>query len=193
MRPSYLLAISIIAVWIGVALTSGQALWDVQHSRLILTYGAVDGTVFQTHEWWRLITSQWLHSRWQHMLLNATLVAFAGSYLERIQGWQPTLALYFLGGTAAQLASVLAYPDLVSSGASQAMLALCGAAALLPREQNPSWLWYAIVALVGVQLGLDLIVAQTIKAGHGAGLIFGAAWTATFLAWRGLRKTKAAE
>ena len=71
---------------------------------------------------------------------------------------------------------MVVYPELVSSGASQAMLALCGAALVQPlfsRRLGTNW-WLIAFGTLG-QLGLDLFVssAHTIKAGHVAGLLIG--------------------
>ena len=94
MPASAILAASVVAAWVFVALAAGQSLSAEQSSTLLMSYGAVDGTVFDTHQWWRLITSQWLHAKWQHMLLNVVGISLAGSYLERAQGWRATLGLY---------------------------------------------------------------------------------------------------
>lgn len=164
--------------WIGVAFLAGQSPLETQHSRLILSYGAVDGATLQAQEWWRLIASQWLHSKPPHMLLNAVGVFCASACVEQRLGRPWLLCLYLIGGTAAQLASVLAYPALVSSGASQAMLVLCVPALVFPLlDRRLSALWLVVAAVVSIQIGLDLIVAHTIKAGHAAGLIIGAVAT----------------
>ena len=189
MPISAVLAASVVAAWIFVALASGQSLSADQNSTLLMSHGAVDGTVSDTHEWWRLITSQWLHTKGQHMLLNVVGILLAGSYLERIQGWKAMLGLYLAGGVLAQLASVWAYPNLVSSGASQALLALCGAAVLLPlSERKIGLVWSLVFALIAVQLWLDLNAVRTIKVGHAVGVSIGLAWGAILYALRTKRR-----
>ena len=177
-RAAYLLAASLPLAWIAVARASGQALTAAQPSRLIARYGAVDGTVFATHEWWRLLTSQWLHSKGPHMLFNALIVAVAGALIEREQGIRRVLGLYLLGGLVGQIAGVIAYPDLVSSGASQAMLALCGAVLASPRvaRGRAAIAWGLVALATAVQLALDLKVSGLPKAGHVAGLVVGLAY-----------------
>lgn len=74
--------------------------------------------------------------------------------------------IYFLGGSVGQIASVVCYPDLVSSGASQALMASCAAALLL---SVPRWSKLVAIAIVVGQIALDMYVAGTIKAGHSFG------------------------
>jgi membrane associated rhomboid family serine protease len=81
------------------------------------------------------------------------------------------LALVFLvAGTIGHAASVIAYPDLVSSGASQALMGLCGAALVLGPRRQELWL---VAAIIVVQAALDLQSVQAIKAGHSAAFTAG--------------------
>lgn len=175
MRASYALALSIVTAWIAVAVASGHSVWTDQTSAGLKAFGAVDGTLFQTNAWWRLLAAQWLHVRAPHMLFNAGLVALAGSALEPCIGAGRLLGLYLVGGSLGMLASVLAYPDLVSSGASQAALALAGEMLVCQRPvSRPSAVWLAVAAATMVQLGLDVASdAHMVKAGHVASLTFG--------------------
>jgi rhomboid protease GluP len=132
--------------------------------------GAANGALIQAGEWWRLITSQFLHSHAPHMLFNALCVGLVGAALERRHGWAPLALLFLLGGMVGQLASVIAYPDLVSSGASQALMALCGAAMV---AKVPLKSLVVVVLIVAVQGVLDIQSAHTIKAGHAGGLAVG--------------------
>ena len=179
LRVSYAIAASIVAAWVAVALGSELPIWAAQPSHLLLAFGAVDGSVFQTHEWWRLISAQWLHVRGPHMLFNAAVTALAGAHLEAGAGWARVLVLYLSGGVFAMFVSVLAYPNLVSSGASQAMLALCGAALVQPLlVRRATAIWWFIAAAALTQFGLDVFgsTAHSIKAGHAAGFAVGAMW-----------------
>jgi membrane associated rhomboid family serine protease len=109
-----------------------------------------------------------------HMLFNAGVVAFAGALLERRMALWLLWLSYVFGGALAQLASVWAYPDEVSSGASQAMLILCGAALLSDwKRPLPSRTSLALIVLVALQIALDLKAIGTIKVGHTVGLAIG--------------------
>lgn len=105
-----------------------------------------------------------------HMLFNAGCVAIVGTFIEKQQGWGRLAVTYFVGGALGQLASVIAYPQLVSSGASQALMALCGAALVIGFERRPRLL---VLAIIVIQVALDIYVSQKIKAGHSVGFLGG--------------------
>ncbi len=165
---SYGLALAIVAAWWLSAIYLEQSLFATQRSRDLLQLGAADGNLFATHEGWRLLVSQLLHVHLLHMLFNVACIVVIGTAVEKAFGWLGLLLIYFVGGTAGQFASVVASPTLVSSGASQALMALCAAAILI----SGSRIRYLALAVVAIQVALDVYVAGTIKVGHSVG--FGA-------------------
>jgi rhomboid protease GluP len=180
-RISWLLFVSIIVSWIAVAITLDQSVLAVQHSRQLLKFGAANGALLQAGEWWRVLVSQFLHVHAPHMLFNALAVLAVGALLESGAGRWSLAIVYFVGGCIGQIASIAFYPILVSSGASEALMALCGAALLMCRSR----IAYMIVTpILMVQLALDLLASGTIKAGHGwgfaAGIILGGAAVLVF-------------
>jgi rhomboid protease GluP len=132
--------------------------------------GAADGSIVNTHEWWRIVSSQFLHVHFHHMLFNAACILVIGGFIEAARGARTIVSVFVVGGCMGQVASVLGYPDLVSSGASQALMALCGAALVIVSRPCPKLVVFAITA---VQLALDLYVAGTLKVGHGVGFLAG--------------------
>lgn len=60
------------------------------------------------------------------MLFNVIYIYYVGSKIEKQFGAMVFTFVYLLSGTAGQLASVLLYPQLVSSGASQALCGIVG-------------------------------------------------------------------
>ena len=184
-RASHLLATSILLAWVASALLLRQSITADQRSSALIALGAADWSVFHNHQWWRLLTSQWLHVKFMHMLFNVVGVLIAGAYVERRSHWAFAVAVYLGGGALGQFASLYADPSDIASGASQAALALCGAAmALSLGTREKSALWWATLAILLVQAGLDLKVAHTLKIGHAVGL---AAGFAAGLAAVGLR------
>lgn len=79
-------------------------------------------------EWFRLVSSTFLHVNFVHILFNGVALAMVGSLLESLIGWRWFLAVYFVGGLGGALAS-LALNDgtLVSVGASGAIMGLFAA------------------------------------------------------------------
>lgn len=137
---------------------------------MLMIYGAANGGSLDNNEWWRIVTSQFLHVHFPHMLFNAGCIAIIGASIERLYGWWRTALVFLIGGCVGQIASVVYYPELVSSGASQGLMALCGAALVMKVERAPKLIALAIVT---IQIALDIYAAHTIKAGHGFGFIGG--------------------
>lgn len=167
---SWLLFILILGGWISVAIALDQSLFAVQPSRRLLQFGALNGDLLSAGEWWRVPVSQFLHVHGPHMLFNAIAVLVVGAVAEKGMGRGWLATVYMGGGSAGQLASVIAYPALVSSGASQALMALCGATVIACRTRATYML---VVPAMVVQIALDLRAVGTIKAGHGWGLAAG--------------------
>jgi membrane associated rhomboid family serine protease len=89
---------------------------------------------------WRWITYQYLHGSGSHIFFNLITIYFFVPALERMWGWQRTLAFYTLGGILAGLTfgvvQMFFAPGMSLIGASGAILAVIGAlAALTPDAQ----------------------------------------------------------
>lgn len=169
-RLAWVLSLLIIIAWVLVAFALDQSVLAVQRSGMLLQFGAVNGALLEAGDWWRLPASQFLHAHAPHMLFNAFAILLVGAFVEASVGRWWLAFIYVVGGCIGQLASVAFYPGLVSSGASQALMALCGAALIICRTR----LAYLIaISILAVQLALDLRAAGSIKAGHGWGLAAG--------------------
>lgn len=171
---SWLWALSIVVVWLGVAQALGQPVPTQQHSLDLVRYGAFRGGDLTLAESWRLVASQWLHVKFPHMLFNALIIGLVGQSLSGRFGAAVMLGVGVIGGAAGQLAGALATPDAYISGASQACLALAGLALLTLGRRTPGW--WAAVAGVMVALVLDLFVSDhaAVKTGHAVPFALGA-------------------
>jgi rhomboid protease GluP len=172
-----LICLGILAYWIFVAFHSSQSLFETQHSRLLLSYGAVNGQLLDQGGYWRLIISQFTHVKFFHMIGNLAFIFLIGTYIERRFGLLVLLLVYFVGGAVGQYASVLFNPDLVSSGASQALCSLSGFSLVqLFKDWRTSKIAVVVVLLfISIQCGLDLYFAERLKEGHTFGFLAGGA------------------
>ena len=173
---TYALAAQSLAAWCAVAWRFNLSPLAAQDSALLLRAGAANGELLRAGDWWRLVTSQFLHVHFPHLVFNAVSILLLGRMLEREAGRQRLLAVYLVGGTIGQAVGVAATPALVASGASQALMSLAGAAASRslrrPRLRGASMA--ILLAVVAVQIFLDVWSAGHVKAGHLAGFCAGA-------------------
>lgn len=173
---SAFICISILSYWIFIALHSGQAIYENQHSRLLLGYGAVDGRLLEQGDFWRILVSQFTHVKFPHMLGNVFFIYIIGSYIELRYGVTTLILTYLIGGLSGQYASVLFNPDLVSSGASQALCSLAGFLFIHFTNvfRNSRIIGLIVLLFIVIQCGLDLYFAGRLKEGHSFGFLTGA-------------------
>jgi rhomboid protease GluP len=169
------LAAASLLAWFAVAWSYQLPPFGTQNSALLLRSGAVNGETLGAGGWWRILTSQFLHVHFPHLIFNMAALLLLGRASEREFGPWRLLALYFFSGVVGQLLGVAAAPLLVSSGASQAVMGLAGGAlvARLRRPRGGARGLIVPLAFVGVQCALDLFVSGGIKAGHWGGFCAG--------------------
>jgi rhomboid protease GluP len=88
--------------------------------------GANYGPAVREGEYWRLVTSMFLHGGIFHLLLNGFALFQLGSLLELLMGSPRMLLIYFASGIAGSLASAT-FTQNPSVGASGAIFGLLGA------------------------------------------------------------------
>lgn len=124
-------------------------------------------------QWWRLITSGFLHLSVMHIALNMVALYFVGLPLERVVGRWRFLVIYFLsllGGSTAVM--LFASPNSGAVGASGAIFGLMGALAVaFLRFHNDL---RQVMLVVVVNLGITFIIPGISWQAHVGGLIVGA-------------------
>jgi rhomboid protease GluP len=80
-----------------------------------------------THgEWWRLVSSMFVHGGVVHLLFNIFGLVFASAFLEAIIGAKKFAMTYLVSGLVASFASILWHENTASVGASGAIFGLFG-------------------------------------------------------------------
>ncbi|MDX6380521.1 MAG: hypothetical protein QOI57_1545 [Rubrobacteraceae bacterium] len=107
----------------GVPLSVGL----VQQPGDVLNLGALVPALVAEGEWWRLVTSAFLHSGFVHLGMNMLSLYFLGSFAEISFGRSRFLALYFISGIGGGLAYLYFGPfNAPAVGASGAIFGLLG-------------------------------------------------------------------
>lgn len=92
----------------------------------ILNWGGNMRAYTASGEWWRLITSVFVHIGIIHLLLNMYALYMIGLYLEPILGRWKFLAAYLSAGVLASLTSLWWHDASVGAGASGAIFGMYG-------------------------------------------------------------------
>lgn len=147
------------------------------------------GTFVAQGEYYRALTSGFLHYGPIHLALNMYALWLFGPELERLYGRSRFIAIYVvatLGGSA--LEYVIGNPAAVGAGASGAVFGLFGAYFITARKIGMQT--GGLVALIAFNLAFGFIVPNIGWQAHIGGLIAGSALAASFAyAPRGPRRT----
>jgi len=114
----------IVAIFVMMVAASGQVAIPAWTQ---LRWGAQFGPGIADGQWWRLLSSMWLHAHPLHLGLNAIFLWQFGWYVERLLGSLVFLIVYLLAGVVASAVSVQFHASNgLSVGASGALFGLFG-------------------------------------------------------------------
>lgn len=121
----------LIIVNIGIFLLT-MLMGKSEDTLFLLEHGAMyPPYVIEGHEYYRLITSIFLHFGIEHLLNNMVMLGALGWYLEPAAGKMRFLIIYFVSGIGGNILSLMANRHydrmVVSAGASGAVFGLMGA------------------------------------------------------------------
>lgn len=125
-------------------------------------------------EWWRLITSAFLHGNLIHLGMNMLVLWIVGTPVEMAIGRWRFLALYLVSGLAGAAGALIFSPNAVTVGASGAIFGILGAALVL-EAQRSYVLGGQAFGLIVVNLVLTFAIPNVSIGGHIGGLVGGAA------------------
>jgi rhomboid protease GluP len=157
----------------------------------LVEWGSNVGRLTRGGQWWRLVSSMFLHGSIWHLGFNMLALWQVGRLTERIFGSTRFVALYFLAGISGSLASVLWNPHVNSVGASGAIFGIIGGLlAFLGRPNSGvpptvvSELRSSLVPFLLFSLWMGFVYPHTDNAAHIGGLIGG--WLAGHLLARSI-------
>jgi membrane associated rhomboid family serine protease len=165
-----LLVVCVATTFLGWAAPNN---WNVQEG----TVGRIG--VWEHGEWWRLITSPFLHANLTHLYFNMFALWFLGREIDSSLGTPRFLAIYFAAALGGGLMVVAAGQER-TLGASGAIYGLMGASLYFGLRAfkagypvTAKRMLVATGALVGLNLLLSFSIPFISIAGHVGGLITG--------------------
>lgn len=140
-----------IIVWVYLNLTGSEA-------SFFLRFASDSQKILQNHEYYRLITSIFLHSGISHLAFNCLSLYIFGSRAELYLGKFMFLWIYFLSALGGSIASVY-FTGGISVGASGAIFGIIGALVAFygsNRREIAGLNYFTILlwAVVGITMGL---------------------------------------
>lgn len=126
-------------------------------------------------DYWRLVTSGFLHSGILHIAFNMYILYFLGSMIEPALGRARFLGLYFASLLGGSFGALLVNPLDQTVGASGAVFGLMGAAFVMQRARGMDPMQSGIGPMILLNLALGFIIPNISVGGHVGGLVAGAA------------------
>jgi membrane associated rhomboid family serine protease len=172
--PATMVLIGInVAVFLA-EMASGSGGLSSTSSSLINDFGLIGGAV-GNGEWYRVITSGFLHAGFMHIAFNMIALYFLGRVLEPSIGTPRFLMIYFASLLAGSFGAILlSANNAITVGASGAVFGLFAATFVIARGRGMG----AVANEIGVIIGINLLLTFTISSisvgGHLGGLIGGA-------------------
>ncbi|MDX6600492.1 MAG: hypothetical protein QOE87_4379 [Gaiellales bacterium] len=133
------------------------------------------GPMVSSGEWWRLITSGFLHASILHIGSNMLALFFIGRALEPALGSLRLGVIYFVSLAAGSLGVIILEPNALSIGASGAIFGLMGAFVIFARSRGISVMQSGIGPVILLNLAITFTIPGISVGGHVGGLVGGAA------------------
>ena len=164
---SSIIAINFIVYIITMVPNLGD---EVFYTGMSVNYLIGDG------QWWRVVTSLFLHAGFMHVLFNMFSLFLFGPELEKIAGKTRFLTIYFLAGIFGNVATFVLQDGMYASvGASGSVYGIFGAFAALvyyTRRTMPQ-LKQVIMPLIIISVVITFISPNINVSGNIGGLITG--------------------
>lgn len=116
-----------VAVFLAMGAFLGAGWVEVPNLRPYILYGADNGAATTDGEWWRLLTSMFMHYGAIHLVLNMWALLQVGRMVEKLQGRALFAFTYLASGVGGGLLSIYWHGDKMwSVGASGAIFGVYG-------------------------------------------------------------------
>lgn len=167
---TYIFIVINVLMFILLELKGGSTDTDV-----LLQFGAKYNPAIIEGEWWRIISSMFLHIGFVHLLMNMFALYYLGIVVERIYGSVRFSIIYLLAGIGGGLTS-FAFSMSISAGASGAIFGLFGALLFFGTIHKKIFLetmGRGIISVIAINILIGFAVPGIDMGAHLGGLIAG--------------------
>ena len=152
---------------------SGSGATGASSGSSVIDRFALYGPDVANGDWWRLITSGFLHANLLHIGLNMLILWLVGSPLEEMLGRGRYLLLYFVSLLAGSAGALLQAPLVTTVGASGAIFGLFGALLVLEYFATGQIVGGQAFGLIVINLIFSFAFSNISWGGHIGGLVGG--------------------
>jgi membrane associated rhomboid family serine protease len=167
-----LIGINVI-VFLAELVTGVSLLGNSFGGSSVIVHGALAGPLVADGDYWRLVTSGFLHFNLWHIAFNMYALYILGSMLEPAIGHMRFALIYFVALLAGSFGALIVTPDSLTVGASGAVFGLFGAAILEMRSRGVDVMATGLPLWLGINLIFTFTFNGISVGGHIGGLIGG--------------------
>lgn len=174
-----IIAVVVAVFLLDTALAGFSGISPVSSGGSLVDAGLVYGPAVAAGEWWRLITSAFLHLSLLHIAFNMYALWLFGPIIEQMYGHLEYAVAYLLCAVGGSVLTILVAPQSAAAGASGAIFGLLGMAFIVSRRHHvvigPQT--RAVLSQAGVLLLINLVITfaspRISWTGHLGGLLVG--------------------
>lgn len=145
------------------------------NTQTLIDFGAKFNPAILEGEWWRIVTSMFLHIGFVHLFMNMVALYYLGSAVEKLFGTTRFAIIYLLAGISGGLAS-FAFNTQVSAGASGAIFGLFGALlyfGVLNKRLFFRTMGWNLLFILALNIAFGIMMPQIDNGAHIGGLLGG--------------------
>ncbi|MGC9458526.1 rhomboid family intramembrane serine protease [Vibrio genomosp. F10] len=156
----------------------------------LLSFGGVRKDLVLAGDYWRLLSSVFVHAGFAHFIMNVFVLGIAGRSVESVTGSPNFVLLFIISALGSSLASIAWHDHTLSVGISGVNYGLVGAIITLLltgyiKKKNRSELLALVAIVLGSGIGV-LFLPNIDHAAHVGGFVSGLVFTWLMTTW--LRK-----
>ncbi|WP_026882717.1 rhomboid family intramembrane serine protease [Clostridium akagii] len=181
-QSDYLFTYIIIGINIVVFLISAYLSGNIFNidSNVLISMGAKENSLISNGEYYRLLTSEFLHAGIVHITMNMYSLYIVGKLVEKIYGKSRYIVIYIVSAIGASTLSYL-FSNSMSIGASGAIFGIMGATLVMAyklRDRIGKGFLKNVIAVIVINLIFSVSVPNIDLFAHLGGFISG-----TILSW----------
>jgi membrane associated rhomboid family serine protease len=171
---TYVLLGLIVLVQLGAMASGASATGSRFGGSELISDGAISQVAIADGEYYRLITSGFLHAGLLHLMFNGFALYVLGVMIEPVVGHLRFAIIYFVSLLAGSFGALLVDPNALTVGASGAVYGLMGAAVVVMRNRGINVMESGLGLWLGINLAFTFAIPGISIGGHIGGLIGGA-------------------
>jgi membrane associated rhomboid family serine protease len=139
----------------------------------VFEHGALFGPLVSSGDWWRVVTSGFLHASFWHVALNMVFIWFIGRSLEPAIGTPRFVVAYGASLLCGSLGVLLLEPNSVAVGASGAAFGLMGALIVEARSRGIDLWATGLIQIALLNFAFTFLGANIAVGAHLGGFVGG--------------------